>query len=220
MPPKPQVSPLASGRTYRGIGPAARDADRRARLLAAGLDAFGTRGYPASSIEALCSAAGVSTRNFYDHFANREALLIAVYDEIVSAAQAELASALGAVVAGSPIAVWARAGVEAFTGFMLEDPRRARVNFIEVVGASQAVERHRRAVLGQFAALLRATVEALIASGQLSARSGAVKHVQVAVLIGGVQESITDWVSTAEDERMPLDDVVDALVEIVVLVAN
>lgn len=33
-------------------------------LLRAGLELFGTRGYAATSIAALCSEASVSTRNF------------------------------------------------------------------------------------------------------------------------------------------------------------
>src|SRR4051794_38754889 len=107
------AEPNETERRYAGASRRERDAGRRERLLATGLDMFGTAGYPATSVESLCSAAGVSTRNFYDHFANREQLLVGVYDEIVAGALAQVMAALGAVPRDAPVATWARAGLEA-----------------------------------------------------------------------------------------------------------
>ena len=50
----------APRRGYGGRSAAERRAERRERLLAAGLELFGTRGYAATSIERLCAAASVS----------------------------------------------------------------------------------------------------------------------------------------------------------------
>src|SRR5581483_8896362 len=56
--------------------------ERRARLLAAGLDLFAANGFAGTTIEALCAAAGVSTRNFYEEFGSREALVVALHDDV------------------------------------------------------------------------------------------------------------------------------------------
>src|ERR1044072_5196426 len=66
-------------RTYGGRSAADRRAERRERLREAGLALFGTEGYATSSIEKLCTHAGVSTRNFYEEFRAREDLLIALH---------------------------------------------------------------------------------------------------------------------------------------------
>ena len=71
-------------RRYRGRLPDERRADRRRRLLDAGLELFGTVGYHGTSIERLCAQAGVTARHFYQEFSGREALLAALFGEIVS----------------------------------------------------------------------------------------------------------------------------------------
>ena len=49
-------------RTYGGRSAADRRAERRERLLEAGLALFGTDGYATSSIEKLCTHAGTTGR--------------------------------------------------------------------------------------------------------------------------------------------------------------
>src|SRR5438445_1202863 len=94
----PKTSPAAvadGGRRYGDKEPAQRRAERRSRLLEAALDAFGTTGYRATSIEQLCADANISTRNFYEEFATREALLVQLHDDLnqraLEAVVAELA---------------------------------------------------------------------------------------------------------------------------------
>src|ERR1700743_249076 len=76
----------AARRDYGGRTATQRRAERRQRLMTAALELFGTEGYPATSIERLCARANVSTRNFYEDFASREALLIALHDQITQQA--------------------------------------------------------------------------------------------------------------------------------------
>ncbi|MGZ6827110.1 MAG: TetR/AcrR family transcriptional regulator, partial [Mycobacteriales bacterium] len=70
-----------AGRVYGGRSEEERRADRRARLVAAGLELFGTEGWAGATIERLCAGAGVATRSFYEEFSSREALLRAVYED-------------------------------------------------------------------------------------------------------------------------------------------
>jgi AcrR family transcriptional regulator len=62
---------MASARVYAGRSAQQRREERRNRLLSAGQDLFGGQGYRTTSIEALCTAAGVSTRAFYEEFSGR-----------------------------------------------------------------------------------------------------------------------------------------------------
>src|SRR5688500_9652842 len=98
MPSRSRTRSRTTSRPYRGMSPDERQADRRRRLLDAGLGQFGTSGYARTTIEGLCAGAGVTPRHFYDEFGGREALLVAVFDEIV----AWVTDAVGAALAAAP----------------------------------------------------------------------------------------------------------------------
>lgn len=212
--PAPRIDRKYAGRTR-----SERDAERRQRLLDAGRDAFGTVGYSATSVEAICAAAGVSTRNFYDHFSSRENLLIAVFDEGVARAKAGTLDALAALPPNVTIREQAQAGLEAFVECMLGDERQARINFVEVVGASRAVEAHRREALRAFSEIFLNIAEALAAAGVIEPRPRYLFKVASTALVGAVVEALLEWMSE-EDDRMPLDHVIEGLVEIIVILAG
>ncbi|MDN5938479.1 MAG: TetR/AcrR family transcriptional regulator, partial [Salinisphaera sp.] len=83
-----------SGRRYRGRTPAQLRAERRQRLIDAGLALFGERGYANAPIELLCATAKVATRHFYEQFDSREALLQAVFDDVLARTEQVLRGAL------------------------------------------------------------------------------------------------------------------------------
>src|SRR5689334_8486281 len=139
-------------RPYGGKPPEARRAERRLRLLAAGLELFGTRGYPSVTIPELCAQASVTTRHFYDEFDGREALLRAVYDEIIAETRLTVMRALAEAPADPRERT--RASLNAFLHSYLDDPRRGRIACIEVVGVSARLETHRRAIIHEFAAII------------------------------------------------------------------
>lgn len=102
-PHRPQRAPRrAPQRSYAGRTAAERRADRRERLLTAGLELFGTDGYARTPIERICATAGVSTRNFYEEFTGREALLMALHDRVTHRALDAVATALRADAGASP----------------------------------------------------------------------------------------------------------------------
>src|SRR5581483_423913 len=121
-------------RRYGGKTLDERRAERRERLLDAGLELFGTRGFAQTTIEQICATAGLNPRYFYEQFPTRESLLGAVYARHVEAVAAEV---LAAVRRAPPDPVERlRAGLEAFLDGSLADERAARVNYFEVVGVS------------------------------------------------------------------------------------
>jgi AcrR family transcriptional regulator len=167
---------------------------RRARLLEAALEAFGTRGYAATSIEQLCAAAGISARSFYEEFASREALLVALHDVLNERAFDHVVAAVGAMDA-TDIAGRARSGVRAYFGVMTSDPRCARLALVESVGVSPQVEAHRRQALARFAGLLEAEAVALADRGLVPRREWRLTAVG---LVGAINELVNTWTASQE----------------------
>lgn len=185
-----------TGRRYSGLQAEERAASRRAAILAAALEVFGREGYTATSVKQICAEAELTERYFYESFKDRPACLAALYAEIIAIVRNATLGAI-AEAAGSPREI-ARRGLWAFVGCLTEDPRRARIVLIEVVGVSPHLEEARLAVVGEFAELVAATwlpelrpsVSEEFASLTAVALVGAVNHLLVDWLLGGSRQGI------------------------------
>jgi len=171
---------------YRGMTPAERDADRRRRLLDAGLELIGTRGYAATSITEVCRAARVTARAFYDHFPSREELLLAVYAEVIERHARAVLDALADHPDDPEARV--RAGVAASVRGWLDDPRRARLAQLEVLGVSPVAERRRLEVIDGYVEIVAREARAI----QHLLDEAEARRIAVA-LVGAVNESIVEW---------------------------
>src|SRR5579871_6430771 len=69
-------------RVYGGQSAEARAEQRRARLIEAAVKVYGAQGYRTATVKAVCEAAGLTERYFYESFENSEALLIAAFDTV------------------------------------------------------------------------------------------------------------------------------------------
>lgn len=116
-------------RRWRGREPADRVADRRAQLVEAGLELMGTAGARGVSMRGVCRQAGLTERYFYESFGHVDELLVEVLELVVLQARDALFAALD--TAPAELGPLIRHGVRAFTGFLLADPRRGRVMFVE-----------------------------------------------------------------------------------------
>lgn len=93
--PLPGPAPAKAGlRRYGGRGGEERRAERRERLLDAGLACYGEVGYHAATVRLICARAGLTERYFYESFANGEDLLCAVYLRHLDLQRARIASAM------------------------------------------------------------------------------------------------------------------------------
>jgi AcrR family transcriptional regulator len=177
-------------RLYGGKSGKERQLERRERLLEAGLELFGTIGYPAAGIERLCAEAGLIPRYFYESFATREELLVAVYDRIIADTERRVFEAL----ASSPREATARVarGLRAFIRSYLDDPRRGRIVCLEVVGVSSSLERHRRDDVWRFARIIVGEIQTLARAGLLPKRDA---RYTARALAGATNELVIEWLT-------------------------
>jgi len=188
-------------RRYRGITAAERRDQRRRRLLDAGLELFGTEGYAGTSIRSISAAASVNSRYFYESFTSREDLLYHVYLDIVSDIATKAAAALAEE---RTIEGQARSALKAGWVALTEDPRRARIVALEVVGVSERLEELRRATRHALADIT-VTRALAVASDGVELRLDPVLTSRF--LIGGVVEVLVDWIHGEVD--VSVDDLIE-----------
>lgn len=180
----------ASG-VYRGMAADERRAERRARLLEAGLALVGANGWQAATVRAVCDRARLTTRYFYESFENRDELLLALIDGITEEAAARVLAAVEA--APDEAGAKARAAVGAFVDLLVEDPRKARVAFREAEG-HDALVRRRRDALRLFARLMAEQARAFYeAPGRPDADAERIVDVTAIMLSGGIAELLVAW---------------------------
>jgi AcrR family transcriptional regulator len=207
------VSP--EGRVYGGRSPAERREARRSALIDAGFEIFGTEGFGGATIERLCSRARVTFRDFYKEFQDREGLLKATYDRCVG--EAMLAVTVALAGAGPEVRDRAERGIGAFVHTMLDDPRRARIVCLQVVGLSEDLERHRRSVLHAFADLVAAEARRLAEAGKAPVRPD--YRLPSLALVGGANELLVEWLHSPEP-RLPLDDLTRVIADLFLAAAS
>jgi AcrR family transcriptional regulator len=206
----PTVS--TGGRLYGGKTAEQRRAERRERLLDAGLEHFGGQGFAATTIEAICATARLNPRYFYEQFETREELLAAVYDRHV---ESVLALVLAAITdAPTDPRVRMELGLRAFITGTLRDERAARINYFEMVGVSPTLEGRRRSVLRAYAELIAAQMAELDPEGVLFAGD---RRLLATALVGATDGLITEWLSgEGGDPGAATDPIVATLLAIFV----
>jgi AcrR family transcriptional regulator len=174
-------------RPYRGVSAADRSADRRTRLIAAGLDLLGTAGWEQTTMTAVCARAKLTERYFYQHFTSRDQLLLAVVDQVADEARAVVAAAL-TDAPRTPSAA-AHAMITAFVDYVTDDPRKGRAALVESA-AADPLRRRRHELLREFAHLLVVEAHALFGDDALPPPRD---EVNALMFVGGLAELLTAW---------------------------
>lgn len=197
-----QVSPPTS-RPYRGVGAADRLAERRRRLLEAGLDILGAESdLSGLTVRRICRQAGVAARYFYEGFADKDAFVGAVFDWVI----ADLASTTQAAVAAAPAGEQTRAGMTNIVGTIVDDARVGRLLFSSHL-ANTVLVRKRLESAALFAMLSGQHVGSAL-HVQQNDRIKATAH----FVVGGVGQTIGSWL--AGDVELDPDQLVDQLAAI------
>lgn len=198
-------------RRYGGRTAEERRAERRQRLLDAGLELYGTEGYQAASVERLCETAGLSTRQFYEEYSNRNELLLELYDRIQDEASAVVQESVReALAADVDFRETLRRATQVYAAAVATDPRRALVAYVTMVGISPELEAHREARRDTWTELLCVLAEQCADRGQIPRRDF---RLTMRGYVGAVNELVHFW-AAAGDSRPPIDEVVETLVHL------
>ncbi len=198
----------AHSRMYRGVDTEQRRAERRERLLEAALDEFTTRGYHKTKIADLCAKAGVSTRNFYEKFASKEALLLELHAHINTTAMKRLLPVLDSL-ADADALTRITTLVDAFVDAVTSDPRFPRLNYVEAPGISQAMERQHQEWFSRYVDFITAECDRAADAGLAPSRD---YRLTAIALVGAVTGLVREW--QAHDPPLPAADVATEMREI------
>ncbi|WP_408897360.1 TetR/AcrR family transcriptional regulator [Nocardioides sp. R1-1] len=195
-------------RRYGGRAAEERVAERRARLLEAGLDLMGTRGVAGTTVRGIAERSGLAARYFYESFPSIEALQLAVFEQIAAEAADRALGALATAPAAAPART--RAVLAEMVDLLLEDPRKGRVALIESITSPvlgpRVLEESRR-----FAGMLAATASA---GDPGAAPEGLPVEVRLRAqfLIGGVAHTV--GAALQGDIAVERERLVDVLVDL------
>jgi AcrR family transcriptional regulator len=191
---------MAQVRPYRGVDATERLAQRRRRLLEAGLDLLGAGGQdPAElTVRAICAEAGLGVRYFYETFTDKDDFAGQVYDWVI----ADITATTQAAVAAAPLREQARAAMANIVRTVIADQRVGRLVFSAQV-SNTVIVRKRTESTDLFATLL------LQHAGRLGALDNELNEATAHFAVGGVRQTISAWL--AGSLRLDSDELVDRL---------
>ena len=123
---------------------------QRRRLLMAAASTFARLGYVDASAEAIARAAQMSKATFYEHFANKEECILALFDTAVDELFGAMRSALGERDAATSYDDWVHVGLAAFLSKVADEPDAAQTLLVEIIGAGPRAAEHRDRALEFF----------------------------------------------------------------------
>jgi AcrR family transcriptional regulator len=180
------VAKLPTGR-YGGETADERRSARRERLIDAAGELLGTEGWSGTTVRAVCHAATLNPRYFYESFEDLDALLLAVFDRGLARATERILAAYAA--APEEAHAKADAAIGAFVDFVVEDPRWARIAFVEALG-NEALARRRLDTLHAMWQLVAARAREFYG---VEGDADPIGDVAAALLVGGIAELIIAW---------------------------
>ena len=196
----------ASGRRYRGVSNEARKAERRLKLIEAGIKIFGTTGYHAATVKGLCQEAGLTERYFYESFANAEALFTACYLHITDTLRDNLQRVL-LTMDEDDLAGATRTGLTVFFSQFKESPQAARILLVEVLTVNRHLEELSLKTLYSFIEMLETLAKPLIEQGKGGHDKRLDSTLLASGLVGSVLYMAARW--SLDGCKKPVEDVVE-----------
>jgi AcrR family transcriptional regulator len=123
---------------------------QRRRLLEAAAAEFARSGYAEASAEAISRAAGMSKATFYEHFANKEECILALFE--LAATEVLQAMADGTAAGGKDPLQRMRGGLRAFLDILAQHPSESQTLLVEIIGAGPRAAQRRDEVFGRLSA--------------------------------------------------------------------
>ena len=182
---------------------------QRERLLRAAAAEFADRGYTGASSESISRRAGMSKATFYEHFANKEDCIVALFElaaSVIGEAMAAAARRVGSADATERM----RAGTRAFLTSLADHPEFAQTLLVEIIGAGPRAAQRRDQILQQFADVLDAENAAAAQRGLIARFASPYDSFAI---VGAITELVSRQVRLGEPEDvLELAPVIDRLI--------
>jgi len=125
---------------------------QRARIISALAEEVSEQGYRAVTVADIVRRAGIARNTFYENFGSKEECFLATQESAMSTALERVVSAAGSYEEW-PQRV--RVGLDAFLGYVIEQPALARTCMVEALSAGPASVRHYEESQQAFVSLFR-----------------------------------------------------------------
>ena len=170
---------------------------QRRRVLTAAIEVFAKRGYQATTVDHIVSAAKIGVGSFYSLFHGKEECFLAAYDRIVAEGRERIAATLPSDDSWATRLV---AGLRALLEMVEEQPFAARIALVEVQTAGATALAHHERNLDLAADLLREGREQSPVPDELPAT---LEFATVGGLTWFLQQRISAGESAAAIELLP-----------------
>jgi AcrR family transcriptional regulator len=169
----------------------------RERLIEAMATSIAERGYRATTVADVVRIARTSRRNFYEHFADREACFLALFEQANDAMMGQIAAA---VDPAAPLERQVDTALAAYLDNVTSQPELYRSFVRELPGLGQAGSEKQLAVIERFAQMLVALVESgRSAQPELGARPLSME--MAVIIVGGLRELMVISLQQGRDVR-------------------
>jgi AcrR family transcriptional regulator len=170
---------------------------QKQRLFEAAAIVFSKAGYAEASAEAISRQAGMSKATFYEHFANKEECLAALFEHATSLFLARLVSASRG--AERNFVERHSAGLRAILESIAENPPLAQAILVETVGAGPRLAELRIATLNAFA---RVMYEQTVRAAELTGGPAFNSPDEAFAIVGAGFELVSRQLRTGEPARV------------------
>jgi len=150
------------------------------------------KGYVGMTVEDVCRIAGVSSRSFYQHYADKEEAFLAMYDQVIAALTAHVAEAYRRP---GPWRGRVREGLEVLLNLIAAEPALARLCLVDILAAGEKGRAHWSKFLASFVPFF----DDAELGGGLPRPSPVVVH----ALIGGVAQILYERVAADRTQEVP-----------------
>lgn len=171
--------------------------DHRDRLIAALASAIEEQGFRPTTVADIVRIARTSRRTFYEHFADRDACFLALFEQVIDEDMRQIADA---VDPEDPPNEQIESALDAYLASILRRPA-LHLSFVrELPALGPEAAAHQRAVVERFAALLVGLVErGRAAHSELGARP--LGSDLAVIIVGGVRELLALSAQQGRDVR-------------------
>ena len=121
----------AKERQFKGLSLSERKQARREKLIEAGMQCYGTRGFFSVTVKDICTEAKLTERYFYESFKKSEHLFQTIFLKQIDELQQNMMQAI-MQASGNPEKM-IEAGLIAFLSTLKDNPKMARIIYIDAM---------------------------------------------------------------------------------------